>query len=419
MLLLFKAGIVSAATFYLEPAAGNFIRGCNSTVAIKMNLSGERSNGAQAYVDYSGIPGGSISLGGSGLFSTYGNPSGLPAGTLGIFGYGGVVSGDGRQFAAITVRPVVDGTVNLNLRFNTPTLASKIAQYPTSEDILNSVISGQYNVVFGYCETNPPYLTNLDPVPDKPNHPVDQNLTFDLRDDSSGVDISTLQISVKQNNVDLPIAVNTVKQSDLLYNVVVDPVNNLTPELKVTVTVTAKDKANNVMNRSYSFNDLTCAQLGCQAGGVTAQCKDGIDNDSDGLIDFPADPDCGSANGNSEFPPGGCTGSTTTTIFGTCPPVGGITPQCRDGLDNDGDGLIDLADSDCRHPDENSELGPDELAQCVACAAGATTTVINNIPGQTVTSGLATPLLALNNLSFYLANRTIEARPSAQGFVEN
>ena len=63
LLLLFKAGIVSAATFYLEPAAGNFIRGCNSTVAIKMNLSGERSNGAQAYVDYSGIPGGSISLG--------------------------------------------------------------------------------------------------------------------------------------------------------------------------------------------------------------------------------------------------------------------------------------------------------------------------------------------------------------------
>ena len=200
------------------------------------------------------------------------------------------MSGDGRQFAAITVRPVVDGTVNLNLRFNTPTLASKIAQYPTSEDILNSVISGQYNVVFGYCETNPPYLTNLDPVPDKPNHPVDQNLTFDLRDDSSGVDISTLQISVKQNNVDLPIAVNTVKQSDLLYNVVVDPVNNLTPELKVTVTVTAKDKANNVMNRGWSFNDLTCAQLGCQAGGVTAQCKDGIDNDSDGLIDFPGRP---------------------------------------------------------------------------------------------------------------------------------
>lgn len=414
--------MVNAATFYLEPAAGNFIRGCNSTVAVKMNLSGERSNGAQAYVDYSGLPGGSISMGGSGLFSTYGNPSGMPAGTLGIFGYGGVVNGDGRQFATITVRPVVDGTVNLNLRFNTPTLASKIAQYPTSEDILSSVVSGQYNVIFGYCETNPPYLTSLDPVPDKPNHPVDRDITFVLRDDSSGVDINSLLITVQQNSLDLPITITKTQVTpgdDHAFNVVVNPVSNLTPELKVTVNVTAKDKANNVMNRSWSFNDLTCTQLGCAAGGVTPQCKDGIDNDSDGLIDFPADPDCASANGNSEFPAGGCTGSTTTTIFGTCPPVGGITPQCRDGIDNDGDGLIDLADSDCRNPDENSELGPDEIKQCVACAAGTTTTVINNIPGQTTTSGLATPLLALNNLSFYLANRTIEALPSAQGFVEN
>ena len=47
-------------------------------------------------------------------------------------------------------------------------------------------------------------------------------------------------------------------------------------------------------------------------------CYDGIDNDGDGLIDA-ADPDCY---------------STETS--------------CNDGIDNDGDGLIDLADPDCQ-----------------------------------------------------------------------
>src|SRR5215475_129130 len=37
-------------------------------------------------------------------------------------------------------------------------------------------------------------------------------------------------------------------------------------------------------------------------------CSDGIDNDGDGLIDFPADPSCASASGTDEFhtPLGGC-----------------------------------------------------------------------------------------------------------------
>ncbi len=57
------------------------------------------------------------------------------------------------------------------------------------------------------------------------------------------------------------------------------------------------------------------------------QCKDGKDNDGDGLIDYPADPGCSSRNDNSEFNqptttttiPGNqttTTSSTSTTIMG-------------------------------------------------------------------------------------------------------
>jgi hypothetical protein len=82
-----------------------------------------------------------------------------------------------------------------------------------------------------------------------------------------------------------------------------------------------------------------------------AQCADGIDNDGDGLIDFLADPGCADANDNDEFnapPP---------------PPVA----QCADGIDNDGDGLIDFpADPGCANADDNDELNapPPPVAQC-------------------------------------------------------
>ena len=67
------------------------------------------------------------------------------------------------------------------------------------------------------------------------------------------------------------------------------------------------------------------------------QCSDGIDNDGDGLIDFPADPGCDDANDNDE--------TNASTLA-----------QCEDGIDNDGDGLIDFpADPGCDDANDNDE----------------------------------------------------------------
>ncbi len=60
-------------------------------------------------------------------------------------------------------------------------------------------------------------------------------------------------------------------------------------------------------------------------------CADGIDNDGDGLSDYPADPGCADANQDFE------------------------DPQCDDGADNDGDALVDTADPDCALPSRDSE----------------------------------------------------------------
>jgi hypothetical protein len=71
---------------------------------------------------------------------------------------------------------------------------------------------------------------------------------------------------------------------------------------------------------------------------ATYQCSDGIDNDGDGLIDYPNDPGCSSNTDNDEY---------------NEPQV---TTQCSDGIDNDGDGLTDYPnDPGCSSDNDDDE----------------------------------------------------------------
>ena len=65
-------------------------------------------------------------------------------------------------------------------------------------------------------------------------------------------------------------------------------------------------------------------------------CSDGIDNDGDGLTDYPNDPGCSSAKDDTETNSSG--------------------PDCDNGKDDDGDGQIDYpADSGCTDPTDDDE----------------------------------------------------------------
>ena len=75
-------------------------------------------------------------------------------------------------------------------------------------------------------------------------------------------------------------------------------------------------------------------------------CDDGLDEDGDGLIDYPADPGCASANDSDERDP---------------------NLVCDDGVDQDGDGLTDWpADPGCDDSFDDSEQSP-----ALACDDGA------------------------------------------------
>lgn len=79
---------------------------------------------------------------------------------------------------------------------------------------------------------------------------------------------------------------------------------------------------------------------------LPTECSDLIDNDNDGLTDFVpmfGDPDCENIFDDSES---GSSGSG-----GNNPPLN----QCMDGIDNDGDGNIDLEDAGCVNVGDNDE----------------------------------------------------------------
>jgi hypothetical protein len=93
------------------------------------------------------------------------------------------------------------------------------------------------------------------------------------------------------------------------------------------------------------------------------ECGDGVDNDGDGLIDYPTDPGCASTSSLTE------------------------SPACNDGLDNDGDGVIDLADPGCQGASDDSENST-STTTTTTTTTSTTTTTTTTTPTTTTTTTL-------------------------------
>lgn len=107
-------------------------------------------------------------------------------------------------------------------------------------------------------------------------------------------------------------------------------VNNIVPDATQPWYVYNSNPATGPLAGVCRTSVLVNAPGGGTPPPPPAQCSDGVDNDGDGLVDFPADPGCISATDNDEF---------------NAPPA--PLPQCSDGLDNDADGLVDNVDPGC------------------------------------------------------------------------
>ncbi len=133
--------------------------------------------------------------------------------------------------------------------------------------------------------------------------------------------------------------------------------------------------------------DFSCASADDNdETNIMAQCQDGVDNDGDGLIDFGQDPGCGTRQDNDEFnaPIPQCSDGVdnadpedTLADFNDigCYTNGVYNPldndetnvpavtQCNDGIDNDGDGAIDMNDFSCSSTSDTDETNPKAACQ--------------------------------------------------------
>ena len=84
--------------------------------------------------------------------------------------------------------------------------------------------------------------------------------------------------------------------------------------------------------------------MGADSGLGGPQCADELDNDNDGLVDL-ADPGCENATDDDE----------SNSL---------LLPECGDGIDNDDDGLIDDADPGCENSNGDNEFDDPVTTQC-------------------------------------------------------
>lgn len=288
--LSFLAGhVVLAARFDLSPASTSFITGCDSAVSINVNTEGRVSDAANILIHYNPASveiidanpsAAGIQIRNGNAYEAYADNIVLPAeGLIRLTGFSFLERlSDQGVFGTIIFRGR-PGVTNANFTIDFlagSTTDSNIAEYLTSDDLLTSVANGAYTFRGGSCvaDVTPPFVTNPSPVPNATGVPLDANVTFNISDSQSGVDLDSVTV-----NVDGTIYTKdgadrfSYLGSSGEYSVAVNPAADFTPGASVLVEINAADLDGNRMTPyRYVFNQSavpptppSCAALGCAA----------------------------------------------------------------------------------------------------------------------------------------------------------
>lgn len=107
-------------------------------------------------------------------------------------------------------------------------------------------------------DTAAPYCHSANPAPNSSNVDVNTNIYVNVKDDGSGVDRSSIQMSVTVPGDAVVPGVLNITGNFLDFRLEFNPTNPLPPNTRVTVKVDAKDLFNNVMT-SYQWSFTTGA----------------------------------------------------------------------------------------------------------------------------------------------------------------
>lgn len=279
---------VFAARFELSPASTGFTTGCNSAVNIEIDTAGASSDAANILIRYNpaqieivdsnpAVSG--IQIRNGNAYEAYADNTVLPSeGLIRLTGFSFLGQLTGRAtFGTIIFRPRAGAAgTDLTIEYVAgSTTDSNIAEYLTSNDLLSGVTNGSYTFSGGSCvaDVTPPNVINPDPTPGERDVALDTNVTFDIRDSQSGVDLESLTVNVDgiiytRGGVNRFSFVGTPGA----YSVAINPDADFTPGAPVLVEINATDLSGNRMAPyRYIFNEPaapppvppSCEALGC------------------------------------------------------------------------------------------------------------------------------------------------------------
>ncbi len=264
-----------AAELSLNPASGVLTQECENTIDIIVNTQGADTRGADAFMTYNPNEIEILSIQPGNLFKSYPGKI-IRNGDIFItaFSENGFFKGNGSLARLVfKSKPGVKSTTISFKHSPGSTVDSNVAGREAN-DMLTAVFSGTYTFGPGTCgqetvrpsaskkpltpvpDIHPPHINNLRPGANWKNMVPNSDLTFDLIDDGSGIDLNSIVVELDN------IIYTTYSDNKFEYNgnkhrykIKVNPNLDFAKKEgeKILVSIKAKDFNGNQFSLNYDF----------------------------------------------------------------------------------------------------------------------------------------------------------------------
>lgn len=260
---------VEAASLSFTPSSTAFKQGCSSRIDVMLDTQGVSTNAADVIVlfnpaeldieDQNGsIPGVQVKAGS--VYEVYaGNVVDNAQGKILVTAFSviGNFNGSG-NYASIFLKSK-PGVTSSTLQFQYvpgQSTDSNVADLFAS-DVLSSVNTGTYTFQTGPCfpDVQSPAVSNVVPANNAVNVPLNANVSFNITDNQSGVDLTTLSVQLYNVSYTSTSPEVTLSGQPLSYSVSINPAQDFPDATQITLVVQASDLVGNVMPaKIFSFN---------------------------------------------------------------------------------------------------------------------------------------------------------------------
>lgn len=179
------------------------------------------------------------------------NQSGVDINTLSVIAHNTTYTNGSPQMTVTGT--ALDFTIVINPSTDFP-FNTEIVTTIGVEDVTGNVMP-QRVFRFNAPDTQPPNVVNVNPANGAREIPLSSNVSFRLTDNETGVDLSTLSITLNGESYANTSSQVTITGTPTSQDVVINPDNNFPFNTQITLTVGVSDIGGNVMApRNFSFN---------------------------------------------------------------------------------------------------------------------------------------------------------------------